>query len=139
MIVTILYRLEKEPAVSGQNPFNDVEEGSYYDKAINWAAANGIVEGYNEEEFGPDDDITREQVAAILYRYAAFKGYDVTKTADLTKFSDNEDISSWAAAVMSWANAEGLITGTTDATLLPSDNATRAQLAAILYRFIKMN
>lgn len=133
MIVTILHRLENEPA-SGTAPFTDVK-GGYYANAIAWADANGIVTGYGNGLFGPNDAITREQMAAILYRYAKYKGYDVSAAADLAAFSDAENISSYAVDAMKWANAAGLITGVTNSKLVPADNAIRAQAASILMRF----
>ena len=137
MIVTILYRLEGSPAVSGANPFDDVEEGSWYADAVAWAEANEIVEGYGNRQFGPTDPITREQMAAIMFRYSKFKGYDTSKTADLSVFTDNTTVSDWAVPAMKWAVAEGLIAGRTTTTLVPRGNATRAEAAAILMRYIE--
>lgn len=137
MIVTILYRLEGRPAVSGSSPFDDVAEGLWYTDAVKWAEANEIVEGYGNGKFGPNDLITREQFAAIMYRYASFKGYDVSKLADLSGYADASAISDWALAAMQWAAAEGLIAGRTTTTLVPGGNATRAEAAAILMRFIE--
>ena len=134
MIVTILYRLEGEPVVAGGRPFADIA-GGYYEFAVAWAASNQIVTGYDENTFGPDDTITREQMAAILYRYAGYKGYDVTATTDLSAYTDAGDISDWAQAAINWANAAELITGVTSTTLEPAGSATRAQAAAILMRF----
>ncbi len=133
-IVTILWRMEGKPA-AGKNVFTDVVKGSWYDAAVAWAAGNGIVEGYGNGKFGPNDSITREQFAAILYRYAAFKGYDISKQANLGAYADAKEISSWAASAMGWANANGLITGVTTRTLEPRGTATRAQAAAIIQRF----
>lgn len=135
MIVTILYRLEGEPAVSGASSFNDVAEGKYYANAVKWAAENEIVSGYGYGNFGPEDPISREQMAAILYRYAAFKGLDMTKTADLSKFTDSGKISDWSKSALGWANAEGLVNGKGGGILDPLGNATRAEVSAILYRF----
>ena len=134
MIVTILYRLEKEPSASAAS-FTDVASGKYYSKAVAWASANKIVTGYGDGKFGPDDTITREQMAAILYRYASYKGYDVTKTADLSKFTDASQVGVFAKAAMQWANAEGLINGTSTTKLSPKSGATRAEVATILMRF----
>ena len=134
MIVTILHRLENEPATSSSD-FTDVAAGSYYADAVAWAAANGIVNGVNETSFAPDNPITREQLAAILYRYAQFKGYDVTADGSLDAYTDAAQISNYAAAAMKWANAEGLLTGVTATTLNPQGSATRAQVATILMRF----
>ena len=135
MIVTILYRLEKEPAVDNGAGFADVAADQYYADAVAWASANDIVTGYSEEKFGPDNSITREQFAAILYRYAQYKKIDVTATADLSGYADAAQISAYAETAMKWANGEGLITGVTDTMLKPAGNATRAQAATILMRF----
>ena len=135
MIVTILYRLEGQPTATGANPFDDVQSGKYYESAIIWAAQNGIVSGYGNGKFGPNDNITREQLAAILYRYAAFKGYNVTASADLSKFTDADKIGTWATTALSWANAGGLVTGKGNGILDPQGNAERCQVAAILHRF----
>ena len=137
MIVTALYRLEGKPAVEGENPFCDVAAGSYYEKAITWAVTNNIVAGYGEGEFGPDDTITREQLAAILYRYASFKGYDVSVAASLTGYDDANKVSAYAVPAMQWATGAGLIKGDEN-KLMPTDKATREQIAAILYRFCEI-
>ena len=135
MLVTIFYRLENEPAVTAANPFTDVSSGSYCEKAAAWAAANGIVGGYGDGRFGPNDALTREQLAAILYRYAQYKGYDLSASADPSGYSDQAGISAFARTAMAWANAEGLITGTSGSLLSPKGTATRAQTAMILMRF----
>lgn len=137
MIVTILYRLEGEPA-AGTASFTDVPAGQWYSKAVAWAAQNGIVDGYGSGAFGPNDNITREQMAAILYRYASYKGYSVTASSSTSSYSDASQISSYAQTAMSWANATGLITGTSSTTLAPKGNATRAQAAMILMRFCEV-
>ena len=137
MIVTILYRLEGEPSPTGVCPFQDVASGKYYEKAITWAAESGIVSGFSADTFGPDQNITREQMAAILYRYATYKKYDVSTAGDLSKFPDADKVSSYAVDAMKWANAAGLINGSNDGKLYPAGNATRAQVAAILTRFCK--
>ena len=137
MIVTILYRLEGEPSPTGVCSFQDVASGKYYEKAITWAAENGIVSGFSADTFGPDQNITREQMAAILYRYATYKKYDVSTAGDLSKFPDADKVSSYAVDAMKWANAAGLINGSNDGKLYPAGNATRAQVAAILTRFCK--
>ena len=134
MIVTILYRLEGEPETADTS-FDDVAEGRYCTNAVAWAAANGIVNGYGNGSFGPDDTITREQMAAILYRYAAYKGYDVAARANLAGYTDADQISAYAVDAIAWANAEGLVNGTSTTTMDPAGNATRAQVAAILMRF----
>lgn len=135
MIVTILYRLEGSPAVTGTSTFVDVPAGQWYTDAVNWAAANQIVKGTSVTTFAPNDSITREQMAAILYRYAQYKGYDVTKKADLSGYSDNGQVSAYAKDALAWANAAKLINGVTNTTLAPQGNATRAQVSAILHRF----
>ena len=135
MVVTILYRLEGEPAVTKDIKFGDVPAGTWYTDAVNWAAANGIVNGYGNGKFGPDDTITREQMAAILYRYASYKGYSVSDLANLTGYTDAASVSEWASTAMRWAVAEGLIEGTSATTLSPSGDSTRAQVATILMRF----
>lgn len=135
MIVTILYRLEGSPAVTGTSAFVDVPAGQWYTDAVNWAAASQIVKGTSATTFAPNDSITREQMAAILYRYAQYKGYDVTKKADLSGYSDNSQVSAYAKDALAWANAAKLINGVTNTTLAPQGNATRAQVSAILHRF----
>lgn len=136
MIVTILYRLEGKPAVSTECPFEDVIKGSYYEDAIAWAAENSIVGGYGDGNFGPDDNITREQMAAILYRYAKYKGIDVSigENTDFMNYADSSEISEYAVSAMQWVCGVGIIKGS-DGYLLPTGNATRAQVAAILHRF----
>ena len=139
MIVTILHRLEGEPEAfnDGFSGFTDVVSGQYYTDAVAWAAANDIVNGYGDGRFGPNDPITREQMAAILYRHAEYKGYDVSVSAgfSLSQFADATDISSYAVNALRWANAEGLVNGVNADTLNPKGNSTRAQLAVILMRF----
>ena len=133
MIVTILYRLEGEPAAEASS-FKDVKAGSWYEAAVNWAAANDIVNGYNEDTFAPTDTITREQMATILYRYSRFKGKDVSQTADLSNFTDAGSISGWAKDAVAWAVEVKLINGMTDTTLVPQGSATRAQAATLMMR-----
>jgi len=134
MIVTILWRLEGSPMGVEQSDFSDVVRSSWYGYAVDWAAAFGIVEGY-DGKFAPNDAITREQLAVILYRYAKYKGYDVVNTrTDLGSFTDADKVSDWALAPMQWAVGNGLINGTNDA-LNCGGTATRAQTAAILHRF----
>ena len=137
MLVTILYRLEGEPAVTAANSFADVAQGQWYTDAVIWASSKGIVNGYGDGNFGPTDTITREQFAVILYRYAGFKGRDTSKAADLSGYEDAEAISSFAVSAMKWANAEKLINGATATTLLPGNTASRAETATILMRFIE--
>ena len=138
MIVTILYRLEGSPDLSNENlgyPYADVDANAYYADAVYWARQNGIVSGMSAEQFAPNDAITREQMAAILYRYAQFKGYDVSAKADLSVYTDAAQVSAYATDAMAWANGAQLIAGTSQATLTPAGNATRAQVATILMRF----
>lgn len=134
MIVTILYRLEGSPAC-GSASFSDVSSGKYYAQAVAWAAENGIVSGYSASRFGPENAITREQLAAILYRYAAYKGYDVSDLASLTSYVDNSLVASYAKTPFAWAVQAGIISGTGANRLSPSAGATRAQAAAMLMRF----
>lgn len=138
MIVTILHRLEKTPAGLG-DIFNDVAEGTWYKDAVAWAAANGIVGGYGGNRFGPNDSITREQMACILYRYAKYAGYDVSQSGSLTGFTDGGQTSKWAVAAMEWAVGSGLIQGKDGNILDPAGLATRAEAATILQRFIENN
>lgn len=137
MIVTILYRMEGSPAVSGSLPFTDVEPTMYCGDAIRWAVEQKIMNGYGDGRFGPDDQITREQMAVILYHYAAFKGWDVSAKADLGKFVDGASVSSWAKDALSWANAQKLVNGVGDDMLAPQGSASRAQAATILMRYIQ--
>ena len=138
MLVTILWRMEGEPAVTTDNPFTDLEAGSWYEKAVLWAAANEIVKGFGDGTFRPNDPITREQFAAILYRYSEFKDRNVSTTASLDAYTDADQVSDWALTEMRWANGAGLITGRTDTTLVPGGTATRAEAAAILHRYLMM-
>ena len=134
-LVTILYRLEGEPAVSGDLPFTDVEAGIWYTDAILWAAENNIVNGVSDTEFAPGDDLTRQQLVTILYRYAEAKGYDVSASADLSGYPDADQVQDYAQPAMAWAVAENIIQGMEDGTLKPAGNASRAQIATILMRF----
>ena len=132
-LVTILYRIAGEPETEGENPFTDVKEGQWYTDAIVWAAENGIVAGVTETTFAPTADITREQIAVILYRYTKAEKVEEDKLAD---FPDAGNVSGYAVDAMNWAVAEGLISGS-DGKLLPKDTATRAQIASILMRFLQ--
>ena len=134
MIVTILWRMEKEPAADA-SAFKDVKADSWYEEAVNWAAAKGVVNGTSATTFSPNDSITREQFAAILYRYTKMKGVDVSAQADLSVYEDAGEISGYARPAMVWANDTGLITGVTETRLQPKGNATRAQAATIFYRY----
>ena len=136
MLVTVLYRLEGQPTVSGRSGFSDVKLNSYYEDAVTWAADNGIVNGTGATTFSPNANVTREQMAAILYRYAQYKQYGTTASAGLNGFSDAAKVSAYAKAPLSWAVAEKLVNGS-EGRLLPTGNATRAQVAAILHRFVE--
>ena len=135
MIVTILYRLEGQPTVSTAGTFTDVAAGQYYTEAVEWGYANQIIGGYGSGLFGPSDPLTREQMAAILYRYAQYKEYDVSDSADLSGYTDVGTVSAYALDAFAWANANGLVKGTSATTLSPKGSATRAQFAVILCRF----
>ena len=135
-LVTILYRLAGEPEPGGDSGFSDVAAGIWYTDAVAWAAENGIVNGVSDTEFAPGDDITREQLAAILYRYAAYQGYDVSQRADLSGFGDASSIRPYAQEALSWASAQGLVLGFEDGSLRPQGTASRAQIAAVLMRFL---
>ncbi len=136
MIVTILHRMEGEPAAEGKCPFNDVKADSYYEDAITWAAANKIVTGYSDTQFGPDDKITREQMAAILYRYAQSKGSSIDEGWSFpAEFTDVASISAYATDAMKWCVKNEIIGGVGGGKLSPGTSATRAQVAAILHRY----
>ena len=137
MIVTIIYRMENASA-TGVSPFTDVERDEYYADPISWASDNGVVLGYSETLFGPKDNITREQMAAILYRYCVSKGIDVANYGDLSRFPDGDKVSDYAVEAMRWAVDRGLIAGMDDGRLDPTGTATRAQVATILNRFCEM-
>lgn len=136
MLVTILYRYEGSPA-TGTSSFPDVKPGMFYTDAVAWAAANGVINGYSDGRFAPNDTITREQMAAILYRYAQYKGWNVNGRADLSAYTDSGRISPYARDAMAWANHVELITGVGGNTLAPRGSATRAEAATILMRFCK--
>ena len=135
MIVTTLYRMEGSPAVTGENPYTDVKDGVWYTDAIIWATENGIVEGYGNGKYGPHHDVTREQIATMLYRYAEYLGVDVGDTNELDSYTDADQIHSWAMEAMKWANAIELVNGRTETTLNPRDNTMRSELATLLYRW----
>ena len=135
----MLYRMENEPSVPGKAPFTDVRAGSYYEKAVAWAAANGIVTGVSADRFAPDAGITREQLAAILYRYAAYRGMQTPEHPDaLLGFADRASVSSYAVKAMQWAVGEDLMQGSAG-RLTPDGSASRAQVAAIVHRFCERN
>ena len=147
MLVTVLYRLEDMPVISGGNPFTDVEDGMYYTDAVLWADTSGIVAGDGSGAFAPNRDITREELAVILHRYAQHKGYGTSERADLSAYADAGSISSYAVQAMAWANAAGLITGDGSGALNPGGDgsgalnpggpASRSEVAAILQRFME--
>lgn len=135
MFVTVIYRMENEPQ-TGKCAFTDVESGSYYENAVAWANENGIVSGISEECFAPNEPITREQMAAIIYRYAAFKGYDIT-TSSNTSYTDNDNISDYAKDAVIWAAEKSVMTGNTDGSFAPKANTTRAQVASVFMRMVE--
>ena len=137
MMATILWRMEGSPVPKGKNSFTDVEAGKWYADAITWTAENGIFAGYGKDKFCPDDPITREQLAAIFYRYADYKGYDLTVKGDLDKFKDADKITDYAKTAMQWAVGSGLVKGKSGNLLDPQGTATRAEIAAMLHRFIE--
>ena len=134
MLVQTLYAMEGRPAAASAG-FADVASGDWYASAVNWAAANGVVSGVSETGFGPNNALTREQLALILYRFAQYKGYDVTGTSDLAAYADGSSVSGWAAEAMSWAVNAGLISGVGGNQIAPTGTATRAQVAQILMNF----
>ena len=140
MLVTILYRVEGTPAVDTVAGFNDVENGTWYTDAVNWAADKGIVTGYSADTFGPTDNVTREQLATILYRYVQFKGVDVSvgETTSITSFGDFNTVSDWAVSAIRWANGAGIINGTDARKLAPQATASRAEIATMLMRAADM-
>ena len=134
MLVTVLYRLEGQPAVNGRSGFSDVQYNGYYEDAVTWAADNGIVNGISTTMFSPNANVTREQMAAILYRYAQYKKYNTAASSSLNSFSDHTSVSGYAVASLQWSVAEKLVNGS-NGKLMPTGNASRAQVAAILHRF----
>ena len=135
MLATILWRMEGSPAPKSSAGYSDVPTGQWYSDAIAWATEKGIFEGYGNGTFGPNDPITREQLAAIFYRYASHKGYDTSAVGSLEQFSDKDKASSWALDALKWAIGSGLMNGKGD-TLDPTGTATRAEIAAMLHRFV---
>ncbi|MBQ3462665.1 MAG: S-layer homology domain-containing protein, partial [Clostridia bacterium] len=134
MFAYAIYRREGLPETDAANKFEDVKDGSYYETAIAWATENEIVAGYDDTHYGPDDAITREQLAAILWRYARYKETDVSASEDtnILDYTDAQDISEYAIPAIQWAVGESIITGFEDTTLRPKENANRAQMAVIL-------
>ncbi|MFY0389776.1 S-layer homology domain-containing protein [Hominicoprocola fusiformis] len=137
MMATILWRMEGSPVPKGKNSFTDVEAGKWYADAVTWTAENGIFAGYGKDKFGPDDPITREQLASIFYRYADYKGYDLTAKGILDTFKDTDKITDYAKTAMQWAVSSGLVKGKSGNLLDPQGTATRAEIAAMLHRFIE--
>lgn len=137
MLVTILYRNDGSPSVESNAVFDDTAPDMYYFNAVQWAKGNGIVSGVTEKLFSPDTSITREQLVSILYRYARYKNYNISVKANLSLYDDFKNISDYAILPMQYAISKGLIKGNTDKTLNPLGNATRAQTAVILYRFLE--
>jgi len=135
MVVTILYRESGSAKVEGSATFTDTVPGAYYEDAVAWAAAKGVVIGYDEAHFGPEDVITREQMALILFRYAKLCGKDVSKRADVSAFRNADEISAWAEDAMRWAVSTGLIQGRPGGNLDPKSTITRAEVAQILLNF----
>ena len=135
MVAATLYRMENKPAVKGTSAFEDVADGMWYTDAIAWAAENKIMEGYGGTMFGPNDLVTREQMASIFYRYAKYKGLDTTETTSLDGYTDTDEISSWAVNSMKWASAIKFIYGRTETTFVPQGSTMRSELASFLYRW----
>ena len=139
MLVTILYRLDGEKAAAGTSSFRDVVSDSWYAKAVDWAAANGIVYGYQNGNFGPNDLVTRQQLAAILWRYAKYKGLNVSANGTaLPDFTDRGQIAAWANEAITWAYSRGIMNGRNNGALDPNGSATRAEAAVMLYRFLQL-
>lgn len=137
MLVQMLYNMEGRPACDAENAFIDVPVGQWYTDAVIWANDEKIVSGMGDGLFAPNMEITREQMVVMLYNYAKYKGYDVTASADLSKFADNASVSTWAQPAMQWAVAEGYISGMGDNQLAPQGTATRAEIASVIMRFME--
>lgn len=135
-VVMILWRQEGSPSPTSDISFDDVAAGAYYTDAVAWAAENDIIKGYPHNKFGPKDVVTREQFALILYRYAVYRGYDVSGSADLSGFTDAGQISAYALTAVKWANANGFLKGTSATRISPQNGASRAQAAALIHRFL---
>ena len=136
MVVQVLYNMSDRPRVYVQKAFDDVVEGQWYYDAVNWAKAVGVCNGTSETEFSPNDHVTREQLAAFLYRYAVLCGYTCIASGDLSGFSDRNRISDYAREPIQWAVGAGIINGTSPTTLEPRSNATRAEIATMLCRLV---
>ena len=135
MMATVLWAMEGSPVVNYAMTYTDVSGGAWYAEAVRWATSEGVVSGVGDNRFDPDAPITREQMAVMLYAYARTQGYGVSGRADLSRYADAAAIGSWAETALEWAVAEGLISGTSDTTLSPQGQATRAQVATILRNF----
>lgn len=135
MLVTVLWRIAGQPEPKAASSYSDVDASAYYAKAVAWAAENEIVNGYEDGSFRPADALTREQFAAILYRYAVYCGYDISASNSLSAYTDAGKVGSWALDAMKWAVGAGIVTGSGAATLAPQGTATRAQTAVMLVRF----
>lgn len=141
MMITVLYRAEGEPEVTGSTTFEDVDENAYYRSAVVWGQQNGIIKGYSDTVYAPEQPILREQIAAIMHRYAKFKGYDVSigESTNILSYEDVDRVSEYAIAAMQWAVGSGMILGRSESTLNPQDFAQRVEIAAMLHRFIEAN
>lgn len=138
MMVTVLWRLEDRPEADSVSSFTDMERNSWYDAAVDWAAENGVTLGYSDEEFGPRDNVTREQMATLLYRYLKDLGFDVSATGDYSAYADGGEVSAWASEAMRWAIGSGLLIGRSDTILAPRGTATRAEVATMFKRLVTL-
>ena len=140
MVATILHRIDGETAASTESSFKDIVSGSYYEKAVDWAAENGVVKGYDDETFGPGDAVTREQMVTMLYRYAQYKKLDTAaaEKSDISTYKDAESISSYAQTAVKWAYGTGIIKGRSDTQLAPEANITRAEIAQMIKNYLSM-
>ena len=136
MIVQVLYNLEGKPAVSGTDSFTDTGDDNWYTEAVLWGTQNGIIEGYGNGMFGPNDPVTREQMATIFHRYSQVKGYSLSE-GNYEHFTDKDDVSKYAQSAMRWAVGNGLMVGMNDGTLCPKCKTTRAEFATMIQRFIE--
>lgn len=138
MMVTVLWRLENRPAAETVSSFTDVQRESWYDLAVDWAAENGITQGYDDATFGPNDSVTREQMATLFYRYMKDQSFDVSASGDFSVYADGNEVSDWAVEAMRWAVGSGLFIGRSDIFLAPKATATRAEVATMLMRLVAM-
>ncbi|OON98938.1 MAG: hypothetical protein ATN35_02715 [Epulopiscium sp. Nele67-Bin004] len=135
-LAAILQRMSSTPTASATNGFSDVVSGAWYEGAVNWAVSAGIYGGFEDGTFRPNDDITREQLVAILFNFAAYEGYSLTGSTSITSFADGGEVSSWAAPAMQWAVGNGIVGGKDGNALDPKGTATRAEIASIITRFM---